>query len=213
MGKIFLAKIKNSDNRDCVYYMDFCGFECEHYFGGLHLSGACFSGFEDEFRELVTNNFDELETILTKDEFIKLFELNDKIKSLGYEIERDSEKYEQGIQIMTEYQDTIGKKLFSEENEKLFEKVKNDEKEYVKNHYYLCDDEVNEIFDNYGLEYRDRAIVVTIFNDKDEMIEEEKISFGYENQPYFDDEAFGNDLLNDESYLELENGKIVEYAY
>ena len=42
---------------------------------------------------------------------------------------------------------------------------------------------------------------------------EEKWSLGYENQPYFDDEAFGDDLLNSESYLELDSGKIVEYAY
>lgn len=213
MRKIFLAKIKDSDDRDCVYYMEFCGFECGHYFGGLHLSGACFGGFEKEFREEIENNFDNIETILTKKEFEKLFKLNDELKELGCGIERDSEKYKQGIQIMTEYQDTIGKKLFSEENEKLFEKVKNDEKEYIKKEYSLSDDEINEIFDNYNLDYRDRAIVATIFSDKYEMIEEEKISFGYENQPYFDDEAFGNDLLDDEYYLELESGKIVEYAY
>ena len=45
------------------------------------------------------------------------------------------------------------------------------------------------------------------------MIEKEKWSFGYENQQYFDDEAFGDDLLNSGSYLELDSGKIVEYDY
>ena len=109
MEKIFLAKVKNSDDRDCVKYMEFEGFECGHYFGGLYIEGACFGGF--------------------------------------------------------------------------------------------------------NLDYRDRAIVGTIFSNKDEMIEKEKWSLGYENQPYFDDEAFGDDLLNSESYLELDSGKIVEYAY
>lgn len=213
MKEIFLAKIKDSDDRDCVYYIEFCGFECGHYFGGLHLSGTCFSGFVKEFREIVTNNFDKLETILTKDEFIKLFELHDKIKALGYGIEKDSERYRQGIQIIEEYQNTIEKKLLSEENKQLFEKVENDEKKYIKDEYSLSDDEINEIFDNYNLDYRDRAIVGTIFNDKDEMIEEAKWSFGYENQPYFDDEAFGNDLLSDKNYLELKSGKIVKYVY
>ena len=213
MEKIFLAKVKNSDDRDCVKYMDFDGFECGHYFGGLHIEGACFGGFEKEFRDLVENNFDKLETVLTKDEFMKLFELNDKIKDLGYGIDKDSERYRQGVQIIKEYQNTIEKKLLSEENKQLFEKVKNDEKEYIKDEYSLSDDEINEIFDNYNLDYRDRAIVGTIFNNKDEMIEEAKWSFGYENQPYFDDEAFGDDLLNSESYLELDSGKIVEYAY
>lgn len=206
MEKIFLAKVKNSDDRDCVKYMDFDGFECGHYFGCLHIEGACFGGFEKEFRDLVENNFDKLETVLTKDEFMKLFELNDKIKDLGYGIDKDSERYRQGVQILKEYQNTIEKKLLGEENKQLFEKVKNDEKEYIKKKYYLCDDEVNEIFDNYNLDYRDRAIVGTVFSNKDEMIEEAKWSFGY-------DEAFGNDLLNSESYLELDSGKIVEYAY
>lgn len=197
MEKIFLAKVKNSDDRDCVKYMEFEGFECGHYFGGLYIEGACFGGFEKEFRDLVENNFDKLETVLTKDEFMKLFELNDKIKDLGYGIDKDSERYRQGVQILKEYQNTIEKRLLSEENKQLFEKVKNDEKEYIKKEYYLSDDEVNEIFDNYNLDYRD----------------EEKWSLGYENQPYFDDEAFGDDLLNSESYLELDSGKIVEYAY
>ena len=88
-----------------------------------------------------------------------------------------------------------------------------DGKEYVKNEYDLTDEEVEEIFDNYGLEYQDRAIVGTIFSDKYDMIEEEKFSFGYDKQPYFDDESFGNDLLESESYLELESGRIVYYCY
>lgn len=213
MRKIFLAKIKDSDDRDCVYYMEFCGFECGHYFGGLHLSGACFGGFEKEFREEIENNFDNIETILTKKEFEKLFKLNDELKELGCGIKENDDRYNKGMKIIEEFKRTIGIKLASTENDELFQKVIEDEKKYIKDEYSLSDDEINEIFDNYNLNYRDRAIVGTIFNNKDEMIEEEKISFGYENQPYFDDEAFGNDLLNDESYLELESGKIVEYAY
>lgn len=213
MKKIFLAKIKNSDDRDCVYYMDFCGFECGHYFGGLHLSGACFSGFEKELREEIENNFDNIETILTKKEFEKLFKLNDELKELGCGIKENDDRYNKGMKIIEEFRRTIGIKLASTENDELFQKVIKDEKEYIKKEYSLSDDEINKIFDNYNLGYRDRAIVATVFSDKYEMIEEEKWSFGYENQPYFDDEAFGNDLLNDESYLELESGKIVEYAY
>ena len=212
MEKIFLAKVKNSDDRDIVKYIEFTGFECNHYFGGLHIEGACFSGFEKEFRNLVENNFEELETILTKDEFIKLFKLNDKLKALGYGIEKDSDKYNKGLEIIKEYQNTIEKKLQSNENKELFEKVIEDEKEYVKNEYNLSDLEVDDIFENYGLEYQDRAIISHIFRDFDDMVYEEKFNFGYDEQPYFDDEAFGDDLLNSESYLELDSGKIVEYA-
>ena len=213
MKEIFLAKIKDSDDRDCVYYIEFCGFECGHYFGGLHLSGACFSGFEKEFRKEIENNFDNIETILTKKEFEKLFKLNDELKELGYGIKENDDRYNKGMKIIEEFKRTIGIKLASTENDKLFQKVIEDEKKYIKDEYSLSDDEINEIFDNYNLDYRDRAIVGTIFNNKDEMIEEAKWSFGYENQPYFDDEAFGDDLLNSESYLELDSGKIVEYAY
>ena len=50
-------------------------------------------------------------------------------------------------------------------------------------------------------------------NDFDDMVEEEKFSLGYENQPYFDDESFGNNLLQSDSYYELESGRIVYYSY
>ena len=185
-NRLFLAKVKNTDDRDIVKYIEFTGFECNHYFGGLHIEGACFSGFEKEFRNLVENNFEELETILTKDEFIKLFKLNDELKALGYGIEKDSDKYNKGLEII---------------------------KEYVKNEYNLSDLEVDDIFENYGLEYQDRAIISHIFRDFDDMVYEEKFNFGYDEQPYFDDESFGYDLLESENYYKLDSGKIVSYNY
>ena len=212
-NRLFLAKVKNSDDRDIVKYIEFTGFECNHYFGGLHIESACFSGFEKEFRNLVENNFEELETILTKDEFIKLFKLNDELKALGYGIEKDSDKYNKGLEIIKEYQDTIEKKLQSNENKELFEKVIEDEKEYVKKEYNLSDLEVDDIFENYGLEYQDRAIISHIFRDFDDMVYEEKFNFGYDEQPYFDDESFGYDLLENENYYKLDSGKIVSYNY
>lgn len=213
MEKVFLAKIKDSSERDCVKYIEFRGFECDHYFSGIHICGACFYGAEKEFREFTENHFEDLETILTKEEILKIFELNDELKDLGYGIDKGSEKYNKGLEIIKEFKETIEKKLLSEENEQLFQKVIADEKEYTKNEYNLINSEVEEIFNNYGLEYRDRAIVCAIFDDFDEMVEEEKFELGYDEIPYFDDKAFGNDLLNSEYYLELESGKIVYYAY
>lgn len=213
---LFLAKIKNGfDNnaRDIVKYLEFKGFECDHYFSGLHIEGACFSGFEKELREVVENNFDALETILTRDEFMKLFELDDKISALGYGIKKDSEKYLEGMTILDEYKNTIEKKLTSEENKRLFEKVIIDEKEFVKNEYDLTDDEVEFVFGNYGLEYQDRAIISAVYNDEFDFIEEEKFAFGYDKVPYFDDNAFLDDLLQNECNIRLESGKIVTYAY
>ena len=212
MEKIFLAKIKNSIDRDCVKYIRFNGFECEHYFGGLQVNGACFSNKGQDIKEIAESNFDDLETILTKEEMLKIFELNDKLKALGYGIKRDSKEYNEGVKIMEEYWNTIGKKLLSEENENLYQKVVDDEKEYIKKEYNLNDNEVNEIFDNYFNDYQDRAIVGYVFSGFDEMVEEEKINFGYEDSPYFNDEEFGNDLLNSEGYYKLDSGKIVYYC-
>jgi len=212
MEKIFLAKIKNDNDRDVVNYLEFNGFECNHYFGGLHICGACFGGFETELRKIVENNFEDLETILTKEEFMKLFELNDRIKALGYGIERGSDKYNEGIEIINEYENTIEKKLLSEENKQLFAKVVEEEKEYVMNEYNLSREEVEEAFDNYNGAYKDRAIISTVFKDFDDMVEEEKWSCGYDKQPYFDNEAFGNDLLESGYYYELPSGRIVAYA-
>ena len=209
---MFLAKIKNSDDRDCVMYMDFKGFECDHYFSGLHIQGACFSGYKEELKNIVENDFESLETILTRDEFIKLFELDRQLDDLGFGIEKDSDRYNRGLEIIKEYENTIAKKLLSDENKKLFEKVVADEKEYIKNEYGLTDDEVEYVFKNYWREYQDRAIICCVFKDFDDMVYAEKFSFGYENQPYFNDEEFGNDLLNSGNYLELDSGKIVYYA-
>lgn len=214
---IFLAKIKNSDERDVVFYINFRGFECGHYFGGVSLGGACFGGYEKEFRDMVYNSYDDLETILTKEEFIYLFKLNDDIKSLGYGIKMGSDTYNKGIEIIQEYKNTIEKKLLSKENEDLFKQVQEEEKEYCKKLYDLTDEEINIIFNNYGLGYkdlgyRDRAIF-TVYASFDEFVEEQKWAFGYENVLYFDDNAFGRDLLENDSYLELPSGKIVGYCY
>ena len=214
---IFLAKIKNSDDRDVVFYINFRGFECNHYFGGMSLGGSCFSGYYEEFRALVYNNYNALETILTKDELIHLFRLNDDIKSLGYGIEMGSDTYNKGIEIIEEYKNTIEKRLLSEENKDLFKKVQEEEKEYCKEKYDLTDEEINIIFNNYGLGYkdlgyRDRAIFRT-YDSFDDFVEEQKWDFGYENVPYFVGKAFGRDLLENGSYLKLSSGKIVEYYY
>lgn len=211
--RLFLAKVNDINDRDVVKYIDFRGFECDHYFGGLHIEGACFSGFEKELREVVENNFDALETILTRDEFMKLFELDDRISALGYGIKKDSEKYLEGMAILDEYQNTIEKRLTSDENKRLFEKVVIDEKEFVKGKYNLTDDEIEFVFGNYGLEYQDRAIISAVYNDEFDFIEEEKFAFGYDKVPYFDDDAFLDDLLQNEYNIRLESGKIVTYAY
>ena len=91
------------------------------------------------------------------------------------------------------------------------------EKEILKNDYDLTDEEINEIWDNYGLGYRDRAIVSYIYNDFDEFAEETAQSYCVvENEiqgRYFNYKAWGSDLLSDGYYYELPSGRIVSYSY
>lgn len=126
---IFLAKIKNTDDRDCVYYYDTTSFsfECGHYFTGLRTSGASFGGFENELREVINNNFDDIESILTKEEFLELFKLHDEIKALKYGIKIDTDKYNTGLELCNKAKDLL-KKLYDKENLELFNKVISDEK-------------------------------------------------------------------------------------
>lgn len=215
---LFLAKIKNSDERDCVYYFDTKSFmfESEDYFCGLRLS-ACFSGFEKKLKDIVKNNFDMLETTLTKSDFEKLFITGDSLKELAYGISRDSEMYHAGIRLADSCKDIINK-LYSKENKICFEKVISEEKGYCMKKYDLSYDEVKEVFDNYGhgyhdLGYRDRGIIGDIFKDFDDMVYEERFNFGYEDAPYFDEKAFGEDLIKNGEYYTLESGKIVKYKY
>ena len=211
MKTIFLGR-KKEDDRDCCVYIEIGGFECNHYFGGLRIGGACYSGFEKEIREFITERFDEFETILTQDEALKLFEINDKINALGYGIEKDSEKYKQGLALLDEFK-PITDKLLSNEGEKFFKEVQESEKEYCMQEYDLTRDEIDEVFDYYNLSYQDRGIIGCVFKNRDEFGEEEKWSLGYENIPYFDTEAFANDLLEEYYYLELDSGKIVSLSY
>ena len=213
MSRIFLAKENNTDDRDCVKYIEFNGFECNHYFGGLHIHGACFCGYEKELREDIKNNYENYTTILSKKDFEHLFDIDDRLSALGYGIEKNSEKYNEGMALINEYKTTIEPKLLSEANEELFEKVIEEEKEFIAEEYDLSRADVDEIFDCYNLEYQDRAIVGYVYDDIDELVENEKWNLGYDDCPYFDDETFAEDLLNDDYYLELSDGRIASYMY
>lgn len=216
MEKLFLAKIKNSDDRDCVFYVELAGFECNHYFGGLRLGGACFGGYQEEFRKIVDNDFDTLETIYTKEEMQELFRLNDELKSLGYGIEKDSDKYNKGIEILNKI-DCMLDKLKSGDNEELFQNVIEEEKEYCMQEYNLSREQIDDIFDNYNNVYQDRAIICAVFEDKEELFRDcafnGLIDISEDLIDYIDVESYVNDnILCNDYYYELDDGRIVYYA-
>ena len=187
-------------------------FDCNHYFASVNLCGACFSG-----HDIKDVDYDNITTILTREEFNQLIEFDKAIGMLGYSIERGDERYNKGVELVAGIKN-ITDKLDSKENEYLFEVVVSDEREFMRDEFNLSDEDINDIFDYYGLEYRDRGIISCVFKDVEDMGREEAVNFGVLSDSgydkYFDYEAYGNDLLeNSEQYFELRDGRIVMLDY
>ena len=79
--------------------------------------------------------------------------------------------------------------------------------------------EYNSCFDEYYLDYRDRGIVGCVFDNTSDLGYEEAWQLGYIKngdtiaERYFDYEKFGEDLLEDENYFELSDGRVVTLNY
>lgn len=211
---LFLYKENNTDDRDSVNYIDIerlGKLELGHYFPRINLSGACFSkGLK--YEEI---DFDNIQTVLTQEDFKKLARYSEKISDLGYGIKEGDERYFKGIELYKEIEGILNK-LTSVENEELFNKVVEQEKEIIKEQYDLENEEVETIFEEYELSYQDRGIVGHIFNDLEEASKEEADGMGYvneDNERYFDYSAFGEDLLMSENVIELSSGKIAMMNY
>lgn len=212
MNKVFLYK-DNSEDRDCCAYIEAnpMRWECNHYFGNVILHGACYS--KHKFAP-----YEDIKTILTEDEYNQLSKFNDEINDLGFGITKGDERYNKGVELCKSIQ-PIYDKLLSKEAEEFFEQIQVEEREYLMDEYSLDDDDIDMIFDNYSLSYRDRGVVGYVFNDAYDLGYEEAWALGYVNhndyisEKYFDFEAFGEDLANDEYHCELSDGRIVSLNY
>ena len=211
---IFLYK-NNTEDRDCCVYIKAKAerFECGHYFGGVSLNGACYSGHNFA-------NYEDIKTVLTEDEYNQLIKFDKDIHELGYGITKGDERYNKGIELCKAIQ-PVYDKLLSAENEEFFNEIQEEEKEYLMDKYNLDEDDIETIFDNYSLDYRDRGIVGYIYEDTYDLGYETAYSLGYVNdndstivQRYFDFEKFGEDLVNDdECYCQLADGRCVSLNY
>ena len=106
--------------------------------------------------------------------------------------------------------------LNSAEAAEFFRQIVEDEKQIAMDEHGLTEEEVEEAFNNYPLDYQDRSIIGTVFEDSEELGREEAYSLGYVKEGelterYFDFEKFGEDLIEEEMYQELESGKCVMY--
>ena len=205
---LFLYKDNSKgDDRDCVFYVEDVPsrFECGHYFGGLRLTGPCFSvGLDGE------TDYDTITTILTKEEFELLKTFDREIRKLGYGIKFGDERFKQG-NVLCQGIAPIFAKLDSPENKALFDKVVEEEIEWLCDEFSIDEDDVDVIFAKHGSGFMDRGVVSSVFNDLYDCAYEEAHSIGYandQNDRWFDYERFGKDLLNGEGYLELSDGRV-----
>lgn len=208
---IFLYRANNEDCDACAYLED-VNFEnrfvCGHYFAGLNLNGACYSG--GEFLP-----YNEIETVLTESEYNTLLECKKDFAALGYGIKPDTPQYQKGMAIC-ERLEPIFKKLKSEEGEEFFARIVESEKEFVAEEYNLSAEDVDTIFNDYANDYQDRGIVGYVYDDAEEVgrhYADDCYNVPDNLSPYFDYEKFGWDIVNDGDFVELSDGRIVEYNY
>ena len=190
---IFLFKESGTDDRDCVRYVDLEDLKNNHVCidGKFNVHGACYSmSLKEEDAD-----YENITTILTEEEY----------KMLCNPVGQDLTK--------------IIKKLESKENENLFNEVIEEEKEYLMDEYGFDEEDIEYIFDEYYLDYRDRGIISCVFDDVYDLGYEEAYSLGYVDnrnsivERYFDFEKFGEDLLEEEQYVQLRNGRCVYLNY
>ena len=186
MSKLFFFNENDTNDRDCVRYLDVDSLNR----GNVSICGACFWGI------FGIPAYKNVTTVLNEDEYYLLF--NHKDEDLTAIID----------------------KLRSEDNIELFKKVREEEIEWVMDEYSLDHDEADGVFNDYGGYYQDRAILGGIFEDTYNLGYEEAYSLGYVGgnndyivEHYFDFEKFGEDLLNDGDYYELNDGRIISMNY
>ena len=211
MKYIFLYKKLNTDDRDCVAYIqnNTNWFECDNYFRKIDINGPCYSNSLEDIE------YNDIKTILSEKEFnqIKLF--NKRINKLGYNIIKGDYKYKLGIKYINDIT-PIFDKLNSEANEILFNKVINEEREYLKLEYNISDDDIDFIFNNYYLDYRDRGIISYIYHNEEDLAKEYLDNIMDIPEfliNYIDYESFGIDLLENENYLKLNDNRVVYLNY
>ena len=189
----FLFKENGTDDRDCVRYVDLEDLKNNHVCidGKFNVHGACYSkSLKEEDAD-----YENITTILTEEEYKML--CNPKGKDFT----------------------SIIAKLESKENENLFNEIIEEEKEYLMYEYNLDEDDIDRIFGNYGLDYRDRAVVGYVYDNTYDLGYNEAWSLGYVNnndsivERYFDFESFGEDLADEEYYCELVDGRVVSLMY
>ena len=213
-NKLFLYRIKNTDDRDACVYLDSepIKFECGHYFSSICLQGSCFSGHSFD-------NYDDIETVLTEEEYELLKEIDKEISGLKFGIEIGSERYNKGIELIEKIQPIINK-LQSEQAIEFYEDIMQNERDILCEQYDLTEDDLEQIFSELCPEYRDRSIIIAVYDDLEDFAIEEAFQMGLFNlelsgalrrlaDECFDYERFGEKILDDFYGIELDDGRVI----
>ena len=211
MSKVFLYRVKESYDRDCCAYIENkpMRFECGHYFGRPILHGSCYCNSD-------WKNYDEIETVLTEAEYSALIQFDQAIGNLGYNIKQGDDRYLEGVRLCKDIQ-AVYDKLNGEEAKTFYQKIVAEEKQIVMDEYNMTEEQVDAAFNNYPLEYQDRSIIGSVFDNVSDLGYEEAFSLGYikkddyVSEEYFNYEKFGEDLLDGEAYYQLDNGRCIYY--
>lgn len=209
---IFLGRTK--DDGTCYYTQDEpARFECGHYFASPYLTNT--SCLIHDFPE-----YENLETILSKDEYDRFLKLKDDINSLGFGISIGDERYEKGLKLRQSLLTDVYTKLTSAKAAKFLGNIIKDEKRKLAELYNLTDCQVDQIFDESPMDYKDAGIVASVRYDSKEIAEDFVNNYftqiddmsGFKLSWYIDYERLGDDLVIDsDDYLELDDGRIVQY--
>lgn len=161
----------------------------------------------------------KLKRSLQKDEYEEILTFNIFIKALGYGITKGDSRYRAGIKLIDSIKH-IYDKLKSDEAFAFFEDIQKSEMEYLKEEYNLSNRNIEEIFNEYAEDFRDRSIVSYIYDNSEEAGREEAWQLGYVkdddsiSSKYFDYKKFGEDLVEDDEYfMELCDGRVVRLSY
>ena len=201
-NKVFLYRTKEADDRDCCAYIDIADLQKVHICcdGKFNIYGACYSmSLGGRYANL---SYSEIDTYLTEEQYNRL--LNPKSIDVP-----NSDDFTDIIEA-----------LQSAEAADFYAEIIASEQKYMMEEHNLDIDDIQEIYDNYSLDYMDRAVIDCVYESAADVGEAEmENSFScHSEMEYlmkdFDYESFGEDIVNEsEFYYELSDGRIVRFNY
>jgi hypothetical protein len=145
--------------------------------------------------------YEEITTILTKDEFEQLKKFCKEIDKIGC-VSIRSESYKRAVKLCEEIH-PVYDKLNSEENEKLFAQIAAEEATWLMKEYNLSKSDLEKIFEEYPEIYRDREVVSNVYDSVEECAKDRVHYFEYPEDDFedFDYKSIGEYFLKKKCFV------------